>query len=131
MVDEFKSPKAGVSIQEDKELFGADNQNQAEPLPTQDAPFTFPNMESSYHHDTSQYEVVEWTPDSDGDYSIYVQSDGDSLVAIRDYPAGAVLAADDDILSGPNPSDGAIASVSLTCGGVYEVVVGQFIGADN
>ena len=38
-----------------------------------------------------------------------------------------VLAADDDILSGPNISDGAIANVSLTGGVEYEVILGQFM----
>ena len=85
-------------------------------------------MEHGYDHEASQYLVVDWTPEIDGDYSVFVESDGDSMIAIREQGTGVILAADDDILTGPNISDGAIASVSLTGGVNYEVIVGQFTG---
>ena len=85
-------------------------------------------MEHGYDHEASQYLVVDWTPEIDGDYSVFVESDGDSMIAIREQGTGVILAADDDILTGPNSSDGAIAAVSLTGGVNYEVIVGQFTG---
>ena len=90
--------------------------------------FNFGPVEHGYDVDTTQYQIFNWTPAEDGDYSLSAQTGGDSLLAIREAGSSTLLEADDDVLTGPNASDAHIETVSLAAGVSYEVVLGQFQG---
>ena len=71
--------------------------------------------------------MFDFTPATSGDYKLSVDSDGDSLLAIREQGSGVVLQADDDHTGeGANDFDPVIGSVTLSSGVTYEVVVGQY-----
>ena len=129
----FVAPANGVTIAEAQALFaGSGDTGAGEILPAQTSPFEFSTASNSGPA-TDNYTIVEWTPASDGNYSIYSESDGDPLLAIIEKGTQTVLAADDDYnnASSGNTYDANIETVTLTGGVTYEVVIGQFPGSER